>query len=46
MREFRPIGVKAQRKAVVELALAKAVGNEIARKLRRDLDFSEAWSCG
>ncbi|WP_448140321.1 Na+/H+ antiporter [Sphingopyxis fribergensis] len=42
VREFRLIGVKAEREALVELARARAVGSEIARKLTRELDLSEA----
>ena len=42
IREFRLIGVKAEREALVELARGRAIGSEIARKLTRELDLSEA----
>lgn len=42
VREFQLVGVKAEREALMELTRARAVGSEIARKLTRELDLSEA----
>ncbi|MDV3456543.1 Na+/H+ antiporter [Sphingomonas sp. HF-S4] len=42
VREFRLVGVKAERAALVELARARQLGSEVARKLTRELDLSEA----
>ncbi|MES2496219.1 MAG: Na+/H+ antiporter [Pseudomonadota bacterium] len=42
VREFRLVGVKAERAALVKLARARQVGSETARKLTRELDLSEA----
>ena len=42
IREFQLVGVKAEREALVELGRARAIGSEVARKLTRELDLSEA----
>lgn len=42
VREFRLVGVKAERAALVKLARAREIGSETARKLTRELDLSEA----
>lgn len=41
-REFQLVGLKAEREALMELARARAIGGEVARKLTRELDLSEA----
>jgi Na+/H+ antiporter len=41
VREFRLVGVKAERAALTELALARQLGSEVARKLTRELDLAE-----
>ncbi|KQZ61625.1 sodium:proton antiporter [Sphingopyxis sp. Root1497] len=41
-RDFQLVGVHAEREALVELARARAIGSEVARKLTRELDLSEA----
>jgi CPA1 family monovalent cation:H+ antiporter len=40
-REFRIVGVKAERAAVRDLALARQIGSATAQKLTRELDLSE-----
>ncbi|KQX25731.1 sodium:proton antiporter [Sphingomonas sp. Root50] len=42
VREFGLVGVKAERAALAELARARQIGSETARKLTRELDLSEA----
>jgi CPA1 family monovalent cation:H+ antiporter len=42
VRDFRLVGVKAERAKVVELARARRIGSETARKLVRELDLNEA----
>jgi len=42
IREFQLVGVKAEREALLELGRARAIGSEVARKLTRELDLSEA----
>jgi Na+/H+ antiporter len=42
IREFQLVGVKAEREALVKLGRARAIGSEVARKLIRELDLSEA----
>ncbi|WP_171982416.1 Na+/H+ antiporter [Sphingomonas sp. LM7] len=42
VRDFRLVGVKAERAALMELARARQMGSETARKLTRELDLSEA----
>jgi CPA1 family monovalent cation:H+ antiporter len=42
IREFQLIGVKAEREALIELGRARVIGSEVARKLIRELDLSEA----
>jgi len=41
VREFRLVGVKAERATLTELALARQLGSEVARKLTRELDLAE-----
>ena len=41
-RDFRMVGVKAERAALAELIRAREVGSETMRKLTRELDLSEA----
>ncbi|QJU58553.1 Na+/H+ antiporter [Sphingomonas sp. AP4-R1] len=41
-REYRLIGVKAERIAIRDLALARKIGSATAQKLTRELDLSEA----
>ncbi|MCI4591783.1 Na+/H+ antiporter [Sphingobium sp. BYY-5] len=40
--EFHLVGIKAERSALMQLARARRIGSETARKLTRDLDLSEA----
>jgi Na+/H+ antiporter len=42
VREFRLVGVKAERSALAKLTRAREIGSETARKLTRELDLSEA----
>lgn len=42
VRDFQLVGVSAEREALVELARTRAIGSEVARKLIRELDLSEA----
>jgi CPA1 family monovalent cation:H+ antiporter len=42
LREFRLVGVRAERKALERLVRARDIGSETARKLTRELDLSEA----
>ncbi|MDI1297228.1 MAG: Na+/H+ antiporter [bacterium] len=42
VRDFRLVGVKAERAAITKLARARQIGSETARKLTRELDLSEA----
>lgn len=42
VRDFRLVGVKAERAALAKLTRARAIGSETARKLTRELDLSEA----
>ncbi len=42
IREFQLVGVKAERDALRELVGGRAIGSEVARKLTRELDLSEA----
>ncbi len=42
LRDFRLVGVSAERAAIVELVLARQVGSETVRKLTRELDLAEA----
>lgn len=42
IREFQLVGVRAEREALMELGRARAIGSEVARKLTRELDLSEA----
>ncbi len=40
--ELRLVGIQAERAQLLELARARAIGSEIARKLTRELDLAEA----
>ncbi|WP_404338852.1 Na+/H+ antiporter [Sphingomonas sp. MMS12-HWE2-04] len=42
VRDFRLVGVKAERAALLGLAKARHIGSETARKLTRELDLAEA----
>lgn len=42
LREFRLVGVKAERKALLQLVRERRVNSETVRKLTRELDLSEA----
>ncbi|WP_404477869.1 Na+/H+ antiporter [Novosphingobium sp. BL-52-GroH] len=42
IREFRLVGVRAERAAVAKLLRARRISSETARKLTRELDLSEA----
>jgi CPA1 family monovalent cation:H+ antiporter len=42
IREFQLVGVKAEREALLALGRARTIGSEVARKLTRELDLSEA----
>ncbi len=42
LRDFRLIGVKAERSRLMELVRTRAIGSETARKVTRELDLSEA----
>jgi CPA1 family monovalent cation:H+ antiporter len=42
LREFRLVGVSAERATIVELIQSRQVGSETARKLTRELDLAEA----
>ncbi|KQM20649.1 Na+/H+ antiporter [Novosphingobium sp. Leaf2] len=41
-REFRLIGVRAERAVVAQMVRARTIGSETARKLNRELDLTEA----
>ncbi|MDO6415823.1 Na+/H+ antiporter [Sphingomonas sp. BIUV-7] len=41
VREFRLVGVKAERGTILDLVRAQRIGSETARKLTRELDLSE-----
>ncbi|AXB79689.1 Na+/H+ antiporter [Novosphingobium sp. P6W] len=41
LREFRLVGVKAERAAVLKLVRSRRIGSETAKKLTRELDLSE-----
>jgi CPA1 family monovalent cation:H+ antiporter len=42
LREFRLVGVRAERKALARLVRGRDISSETARKLTRELDLSEA----
>lgn len=42
LREFRLVGVRAERAALAGLVRSRGIGSETARKLTRELDLSEA----
>lgn len=42
LREFRLVGVKAERAALLKLVRGRQINSETARKLTRELDLSEA----